>query len=134
MDRPGGAADRLAALPSTPASKAQVTAAKYDRDSINRLEAKLSTEYRQQVSSQIYEHSVAYGRTVAGVILMWAATDGYSIQNNCRDFPTSAAGAWRPTPPSFNPEPLQPCWGKIRPMVLTSGQEMHREDSLDLLE
>jgi hypothetical protein len=35
----------------------------------------------------------------------------------------SVAGAWEPTPPLFNPNPLQPCWGLIRPMVLTSGEE-----------
>src|SRR5262249_35833609 len=32
-------------------------------------------------------------------------------------------GAWEPTPPLFNPNPLQPCWGMLRPMVLTSGEE-----------
>jgi len=33
------------------------------------------------------------------------------------------AGAWQPTPPAFNPNPLQPCWGHLRPMVLTSSGE-----------
>jgi hypothetical protein len=26
-----------------------------------------------------------------------------------------------PTPPAFVPNPLQPCWGQLRPFVLTSG-------------
>jgi hypothetical protein len=32
-------------------------------------------------------------------------------------------GAWKPTPPGFNTNPLQPCWGMIRPMILSSGEE-----------
>ena len=35
----------------------------------------------------------------------------------------SEPGAWEPTPPGFNPNQLQPCWGQIRPMVLTSSGE-----------
>src|SRR5262249_40641442 len=31
-------------------------------------------------------------------------------------------GLWEPTPPLFRP-PLQPCWGQMRPFVLSSGTE-----------
>ena len=43
--------------------------------------------------------------------------------------------AWEPTPPGFTPNPLQPCWGQLRPMVLASGTECappgHPEFSTD---
>src|SRR5919108_420639 len=50
---------------------------------------------------------------------------GTAIFNNCPYVAPQPvpAGVWEPTPPSFNPTPLQPCWGQLRPMVLTSGAE-----------
>ncbi len=54
---------------------------------------------------------------------MWAATDGYASQNNCPYLSPSTADGWRPTPPRFDSKPLQPCWGQVRPMVLTTGRE-----------
>jgi hypothetical protein len=52
-----------------------------------------------------------------------AGTDELSIYDNCPYVSLPVAGAWEPTPPLFPPNPLQPCWGLIRPMVLTSGEE-----------
>src|SRR4030095_3446346 len=56
-------------------------------------------------------------------ILSWASGDGFAIYNNCPYVPVAVPGAWQPTPPAVNPNPLQPCWGSIRPMILTSGGE-----------
>lgn len=55
--------------------------------------------------------------------LDWAATDGFASHNDCPYFPPALPGAWEPTPPLFAPEPAQPCWGMLRPMVLISGEE-----------
>jgi hypothetical protein len=63
-------------------------------------------------------------RAVSGAILTWAAADGFAAHNNCPCLaPQSAVERWRPTPPSFMPTPLQPCWGQLRPMALGSGPE-----------
>jgi PAP2 superfamily len=70
------------------------------------------------------DRSVAHGEEVAAAILGWAAGDGYDTFHNCPYRPAAVAGAWQPTPPVFNPNPLEPCWGEIRPMVLTSGAEI----------
>jgi hypothetical protein len=67
--------------------------------------------------------SIAYGRSAAGAILGWAAADGFSTYDNCPYLPAVVAGAWQPTPPAFNPNPLQPCWGQLRPMALKSAAE-----------
>jgi membrane-associated phospholipid phosphatase len=92
-------------------------------DAINNLEQSFASHYEAERPRREYERSVAHGQVVATAILAWAATDGFSVYHNCRYLPVLVPGAWQPTPPAFNPDPLQPCWGLIRPMVLTSGQE-----------
>jgi membrane-associated phospholipid phosphatase len=90
---------------------------------INVLEQSFATQFEAEVKPKDYEHSVAHGQAVADAILAWAATDGYSTVHDCPYAPTPVPGAWEPTPPGFIPNPLQPCWGKLRPMVLVSGAE-----------
>jgi hypothetical protein len=92
-------------------------------DAIDNLEHSFGSQQQAVVPGPVYERSVAYGQSVASAILEWAATDGFSIYNNCTYVPASEPGAWEPTPPLFNPNPLQPCWGMLRPMVLTSGEK-----------
>ncbi|PYS95073.1 MAG: hypothetical protein DMF50_10435 [Acidobacteria bacterium] len=89
---------------------------------IGALEANFAAQFHA-VDADVYRRSVVYGQAVADAILAWAATDGYSTFNNCSYVALPVAGAWQPTPPAFNPHPLQPCWGRIRPMVLKSGGE-----------
>ena len=91
-------------------------------DAIDSLEESIAAEQRDHVRPAVYERSVAHGQAVAATILEWAATDGFSSYNNCAYVPAPVAGAWKPTPPAFNPNPLQPCWGFLRPMVLTQGE------------
>jgi len=90
---------------------------------INSLELSFSNRYQDSVPKKEYERSVSHGEAVASVILSWASGDGFSMNNNCPYLPAAVPGAWTPTPPAFAPNPLQPCWGFIRPMVLTSGGE-----------
>lgn len=92
-------------------------------DAINNLEQRFASQYQAKVPRPEYERSVAHGQAVATAILDWAATDGFSTHNDCPYVPVPVPGAWEPTPLGFNPNPLQPCWGLIRPMVLTSGEE-----------
>jgi len=94
-----------------------------NRAAIDALERSLAAGFQAEVEEEVYTRSVTRGRAVADAILAWAATDGYSTYNNCTYVPNAVAGAWRPTPPGLNPNPLQPCWGLIRPMVLRSGAE-----------
>ena len=91
-------------------------------DAINNLEQRVFAQLQAVVPGPVCERSVAHGQAVATAILDWAATDGFSTHNNCPYVPAPVPGAWEPTSP-LNPNPLQPCWGMIRPMVLTSGGE-----------
>ena len=91
-------------------------------DLINNLEAALAGQYRRQVPAAEYERSAAYGQQVANAILEWASGDGYALFDDCEYTVPVGPGRWVATPPLFA-RPLQPCWGQVRPMVLTSGAE-----------
>lgn len=90
---------------------------------IRGLESDFAESFRSSIPRQRYDRSVAHGQALASAILSWAAGDGLSVNNNCPYVPAPVPGAWQPTPPALNPNPLQPCWGFLRPMVLTSGSE-----------
>ena len=92
-------------------------------EAVNALEHHFATRFQAKVNKNTYRRSVAHGEAVADAMLAWAANDGLSTFNNCPYVSTPAPGAWEPTPPGFNPNPLQPCWGQLRPMVLTHGAE-----------
>ena len=87
------------------------------------MEQRFAAQFQAEVEEEEYQRSVVQGQMVADAILAWADTDGYAVYNNCPYVPADVPGAWEPTPPAFNPNPQQPCWGQLRPMVLTSGEE-----------
>jgi hypothetical protein len=92
-------------------------------DAIHALEHALTAEFQASVPPPVYAPSVAQGRAVARAVLAWASTDGFTTLNNCPYTPPVGPGLWVPTPPAFVPNPLQPCWGQLRPFVLTSSDE-----------
>jgi PAP2 superfamily len=104
-------------------------------EAINALEQRFAVQFQAEVEEKAYQRSVVQGQKVADAILAWAATDGFARVNNCPYVPERVPGAWEPTPPAFTPDPEQPCWGQLRPMVLDSGTECappgHPEFSTD---
>jgi membrane-associated phospholipid phosphatase len=92
-------------------------------DLIDDVAQHFADEFQPIVPRDTYRRSVDHGRAVGNAILAWSATDGFSTLNNCPYVPASVPGAWVPTPPGFVANPLQPCWGQLRPMVLASGAE-----------
>ena len=90
---------------------------------ITALEHAFFAQFDDVVPRRVLERSVEHGREVAEAILAWADTDGHAYLNGCPYVPAQLDGAYAPTPPAFNPAPLQPCWGGLRPMVLESGAE-----------
>jgi hypothetical protein len=92
-------------------------------DAITSLERSFAKQFHADLRPHVYARSVAHGQTVADAVLAWAATDGYATLNSCFYTPPGGAGLWEPTPPGFVPNPLQPCWGQLRPMVLRAGDE-----------
>lgn len=82
----------------------------------------LHDAYAQTVDAQVLERSENYGHLVATVIEVCAEQDGYATNHNCsydwQAHYTEGAGNWEPTPPAMNPNPVEPCWGEMRPFVL----------------
>ncbi|MCB9882638.1 MAG: vanadium-dependent haloperoxidase [Planctomycetes bacterium] len=87
------------------------------------LTEQLTKRLSDRARPQIVEDSLEHGRLVAEAILAWSSTDGYSVYNNCPYNPLMGPEYWVPAPGGPSTPPLQPCWGQIRPMVLTSGAE-----------
>jgi hypothetical protein len=87
------------------------------------LEQSFASRFQSMLSYRRFTRSVTQGQEIAEAIAEWAATDGYATYNNCPFIPPVGPGLWVPTPPAFAPNPLQPCWGQLAPMVLISGAE-----------
>jgi len=88
---------------------------------IEGLETRFADGFRDELPRPEFVRSVEQGQAVADTLLNWAAGDGFTTLNNCPFTPPAGPGLWVPTPPGFAPNPLQPCWGDLRPFVLTSG-------------
>jgi len=89
---------------------------------IDALEQGFAGRFSKRLPPRVYSSSVDQGRRVADAVVAWAAGDGFATLNNCPFTPPVGDGMWVPTPPLFAP-PLQPCWGQLRPFVLSSGNE-----------
>jgi hypothetical protein len=89
---------------------------------IEALERDLEARFREETTAGDYARSVRYGQAVGDAILAWSAADGYATHVNCAYVPQPVEGAWEPTPPGFAANPLQPCWGDLRPMALRSSE------------
>jgi hypothetical protein len=87
------------------------------------MKAELGKRLAAKRQRVVVERSLAYGTQVADAVLAWAATDGFASHDNCAFTPPVGPGLWEPTPPAFQPNPLQPCWGQLRPFVLASGND-----------
>lgn len=72
---------------------------------------------RTAVSATVLRQSEAYGRDVGLAVLRWALSDGYESLQGCQYKPPSGLAAWIPTPPGYA-EPMEPCWGRLRPFAI----------------
>jgi hypothetical protein len=85
-------------------------------------EAYFVAQFQPDLPPGIFQRSVARGQAIGQAIGQWAEADGYAALHNCPYSPPLGEGLWTPTLPGFAPA-LQPCWGQVRPFVLTHGSE-----------
>ncbi|NNE14320.1 MAG: vanadium-dependent haloperoxidase [Saprospiraceae bacterium] len=75
------------------------------------------------IPSNIWDNSLAYGDSVATLILDWASEDNY---NQLRSMPKYSInddpGTWKPTPPAYM-EGIEPNWREVRTMVIDSSSQ-----------
>ncbi len=92
----------------------------FSRAKMDSLRQAMDRRFEARLPRDVYQRSIAYGDTVAGHILAWAARDGYK---ESRSFPkysvTASPGRWVPTPPAYM-DAVEPAWGTLRPFVLDS--------------
>jgi hypothetical protein len=75
----------------------------------------------------VYARSIAYGDTVAGHVLAWAAKDQFKQTRGMPKFSvTSTPGRWIPTPPAYM-DAVEPNWARLRPFVLDSAPQFRPE-------
>lgn len=91
--------------------------------SLSAVESNYAAQYAGEVSSEVAQRSIDYGDQLAAEILLWSFADGYTTWNNCAYTVPVGPGLWEPTPPAFTPNPLQPCWGNMRPFALLFAAE-----------
>ena len=82
------------------------------------------------VSERALDASVGHGRSVAAHLAAWIAADGHA-GTVARSYAAPATEAWHwvSTPPNFRPA-VEPHWAEVRPMVLTSADEVEPEPPL----
>lgn len=81
-----------------------------------------NADFAAETDEATHTRSVERGKLVGLAIFGWALNDGYPTLNNCAWTAPTGAGIWAPTPPAFA-SALQPCWGNLRPFVLSNGAQ-----------
>ncbi|MEO5947567.1 MAG: vanadium-dependent haloperoxidase [Chitinophagaceae bacterium] len=90
-----------------------ITAA--DKISTDSLEHAFEVLYQDEVSTEIFQRSVEFGKSVAQKVFDWSKTDGSLTMHPSYVIPVGP-GLWQPTPNGFL-APQNPFWGTNRPMV-----------------
>ena len=92
-------------------------------DSLTKYEQSVYDNYKANLDEATYKNSIAFGDTVAAVILARAKTDGYAISRGKQKYlGSSEPGKWRPTPPDYL-DGVEWCWNTMKPMVLDSASQ-----------
>ena len=92
-------------------------------DSLNAYEKLVYDNFKANLDNSTYAASVAFGDTIAAVILKRAKTDGYFIsRGKAKYLGSNEPGKWRPTPPDYL-DGVEWCWNTMKPMVLDSASQ-----------
>ncbi len=89
-----------------------------NKASIDSLENALNSAYQTEVTNDVFQRSVDFGKAVALLVFNWSTTDGSSVAN-APYTPPVGPGLWAPTPPAFAPA-FGPYWGNNRLLVVGS--------------
>ena len=93
----------------------------FSEDKMDAFYSKMMDEFREAgMPDEIFERSIAYGKTVAEHVLAWSAKDNYK---QSRSFPKYSIeedpSTWKPTPPAYM-DAIEPHWAKIRTVAIDS--------------
>jgi hypothetical protein len=92
-------------------------------DSLKAYEKSIYDHYKANLDEATYNASLAFGDTIAAVVLKRAKTDGYFISRGKKKYlGSNTPGQWRPTPPDYL-DGVEWCWNTMKPMVLDSASQ-----------
>lgn len=96
----------------------------FSEDQIEEFEDEIYAEFKAlNMPQDVYDRSMAFGKTVSDHILAWADTDMYK---ETRTYPKYSIpedpAKWKPTPPDYM-DGIEPAWNKIRTMVIDSANQ-----------
>jgi hypothetical protein len=92
-------------------------------DSLRSYEKSLFDGFRKQVDDSVYQSSVAFGDTIARVILERARKDGYfQSRGKPKYIGSNEPGKWKPTPPDYL-DGVEWCWNTMKSMVMDSASQ-----------
>jgi hypothetical protein len=94
-----------------------------DKAAIDALEATLQSQYSNESNAEVINRSIEFGRGIAEKIFNWSETDGYQHVNDAYTPPQMGGQYW--TPPAPLPVHSLPYLGKLRPIVIGSGDGAH---------
>lgn len=92
-------------------------------DSLKKYEESLFERFKEELDDSVYQRSVAFGDTVARVILARAKKDGYfQSRGKAKYLGSNDPGKWRPTPPDYL-DGVEWCWNTMKPMIMDSASQ-----------
>jgi hypothetical protein len=92
-------------------------------DSLKAHEDYVYNLFKEKLDDSTYARSVAFGDTIARVILARAQNDGYTLSRGKQKYLGSTKpGQWRPTPPDYL-DGVEWCWNTMKTMVLDSASQ-----------
>ena len=95
----------------------------FSKDSFTTTENNLLNNFKEVLDEDIYNNSIAFGDSVAAVVLKRAATDNYKKTRGMPRYSVlRETGKWQQTPPDYA-DAVEPNWGLIQPMLMDSASQ-----------
>jgi hypothetical protein len=92
-------------------------------DTLMKYEQQVFDRFKQNLTKNIYDRSIAFGDTVGKTILLRAMKDNYlQTRGKPKFLGSQEEGQWRPTPPDYL-DGVEYCWNTMMPFVLDSAQQ-----------
>jgi PAP2 superfamily len=99
------------------------TALVFSKDSMKLAERQILQPYKNSLSDEVYENSIALGDTIAATILKRTSTDNYKQTRGMPKYSVfKEEGKWEQTPPDYA-DAAEPHWDKIKPLLLDSAAQ-----------
>ena len=95
----------------------------FSKDSLINTENQFLYEFKEATDDDIYKNSIAFGDTIASIILKRAAADNYKKTRGMPRYSVfKETGKWQQTPPDYA-DAVEPYWNQIKPMLLDSASQ-----------